>query len=86
MSATESALALSDIIKNMVLEAVKEATPRNKRLASTKEAARYLGVSVRTVQVMVANGELQSVSAGRRVLIDYIDMDNWIDGQKAKRP
>ncbi len=72
----------------LVEEAVLATTPVSRpsqRLLSTREAARYLGLSVRKVQEMTAGGELPWVPAGRRVQLDIRDLDAWIDAQKRKR-
>ena len=79
---------ISTLIQTMVAEAVTAqlAPPRPaERLYSTKRAAKYLSLSTRTVQNMVANGELRQVSAGRRVLIDVEDLDRWIENAKRQQ-
>jgi excisionase family DNA binding protein len=52
------------------------------RLVSYSDAASYLGVSYWTVRSMVMNGQLPHVRAGRRVLIDVVDLDEWIEANK----
>lgn len=55
-----------------------------KRLYSIPEAATYLGRSVWSVRELIWNGNLPSVRMGRRVHLDIIDLDRWIDGNKVK--
>jgi excisionase family DNA binding protein len=74
------------MIRSIVADAVKASAPakREQRLMSTLEAARYLGVSRRTVQEMAANDEFPVTRIGTRVLIDILDLDRWIDANKTK--
>lgn len=76
--------AIEQIVER-VLSQRTSSQRREKRMVSTKEAAVYIGVSVRTIQNMIANDELPSAAAGRRILIDMYDLDRWIDAQKQKR-
>ena len=47
------------------------ATEQPKLMYSKKEAAETLSVSVRTVEYLIAGGELASRRVGKRVLIPY---------------
>ena len=53
-----------------------------KRLYSVPEAATYLGRSVWSVRELIWNGSLPSVRMGRRVHLDIIDLDRWIEKNK----
>lgn len=55
-----------------------------KRLYSIPEAATYLGRSVWSVRELIWNGNLPSVRMGRRVHLDIIDLDRWIERNKVK--
>lgn len=57
-------------------------SPPEKRLYSVKEAAGYLGLSPWTVRETIWRGELPSVRAGRRVLLDLRDLDAFVERNK----
>ena len=59
-------------------------SPLKKRLYSIPEAATYLGRSVWSVRELIWNGSLPSVRMGRRVHLDIIDLDRWIERNKVK--
>jgi len=52
------------------------------RLLSLKAAAAYLSLSYWTLRELVWCGELPSVRAGRRILVDRNDLDTWIGEHK----
>jgi len=52
------------------------------RLLNVKSAGRYLSLSLWTVRGMVFRGEVPFVRAGRRILIDVRDLDQWIEDHK----
>jgi len=58
--------------------------PLKKRLYSISEAAEYLGRSVWSVRELIWHGKLPSVKADRRVHLDIIDLDQWIERNKVK--
>ena len=60
----------------MVSEAV------SKRLYSVKEAGRYLGRSPWTIRRLIRDGVLREVRQGRRVMVDLVDMDLFIEKYK----
>lgn len=53
------------------------------RLVGYQEAAAMLGVSVRTVRRMVADGRLSSARIGSRVLVPAAAVDEYIDAKEA---
>jgi len=53
-----------------------------KRLYSIPEAAEYLGRSVWSIRELIWAGKLPSVKVGRRIHLDIIDLDNWIERNK----
>jgi excisionase family DNA binding protein len=55
-----------------------------KRLYSVKEAGRYLGISGWAVRHLIWSGKLPSVRQGRRVLIDILDMNEFINKNKSE--
>ena len=60
------------------------ACPFKKRLFTIKEVAEYLGRIVWSIRELIWAGKLPSVKAGRRVHLDIIDLDQWIDRNKVK--
>jgi excisionase family DNA binding protein len=62
--------------------------PVRKRLYSLKEAAVYMGISVWSLRRLIWNGLLPSVQGQRwrRVLVDVMDMDRYIEQNKVMEP
>jgi excisionase family DNA binding protein len=54
------------------------------RLLSQQEAARYLGISYWTVRDLVFRREIPIVKIGRRVLVDRLDLDAYLDRSKIR--
>ena len=52
------------------------------RLLSQQEAARYLGISYWTVRDLVFRREIPFIKIGRRVLVDRLDLDAYLDRSK----
>jgi excisionase family DNA binding protein len=52
------------------------------RLLSQHEAARYLGISYWTVRDLVFRREIPFIKIGRRVLVDRLDLDAYLDRSK----
>ena len=50
----------------------------SKRLYSVKEAGRYLGRSPWAIRHLIWEGYLPQVRQGRRVMVDVVDMDQFI--------
>ena len=63
---------------------VNPASSPQKRLYSIAEAAIYLGRSIWSVRELIWKGSLPSVREGRRVHLDIIDLDEWIEKNKVK--
>jgi len=59
-------------------------SPMKKRLYSISEAAIYLGRSVWGVCELIWNGKLPCVKVGRRIHLDIIDLDQWIEKNKIR--
>jgi len=51
----------------------------SKRLYSVKEAGRYLGRSPWTIRRLIRDGVLREVRQGRRVMLDIMDLDQFIE-------
>ena len=52
------------------------------RLLSQQEAAAYLGISYWTLRDLTFRGELPHVKIGRRILVDRLDLDAYLDRAK----
>ena len=57
-------------------------SPMKKRLYSISEAATYLGRSVWSVRELIWGGKLPCVKVGRRIHLDIIDLNEWIERNK----
>ena len=55
-----------------------------RRLLSQQDAASYLGVSYWTIRDLVFRHELPFLKIGRRILIDQIDLDAYVDRSKIR--
>ena len=49
------------------------------RLYNVKEAGRYLGRSPWTIRRLIRDGVLREVRQGRRVMLDILDLDQFIE-------
>ncbi len=58
------------------------ATHDQVRLLDLRRAARYLGLSYWTLRGMLHRGELPFIHAGRKILIDVRDLNEWIEARK----
>ena len=54
------------------------------RLMSQQEAARYLGISYWTIRDLVFRREIPPVKIGRRILVDRMDLDAYLDRSKIR--
>lgn len=54
------------------------------RLLTVKEASVYLGRSIPSVRELIWAGTLPIVRVGRRIHLDLIDLDKWIEGHKIR--
>jgi excisionase family DNA binding protein len=55
-----------------------------KRLYTIDEAAVYLGRSPWAVRQLIWSGKIRYVRDGRRILLDIVDMDKWIEDSKTQ--
>lgn len=53
-----------------------------KRLLTLKEAAEYLGRSLYSMRTLVWDGKVPVVQDGRKMWVDIMDLDNYIDHNK----
>lgn len=58
------------------------ARPLSPRLLTVKEAAKYIGRSEQAVQHLIHKREFVVVRRGRRVHLDRVDLDKWIEANK----
>ena len=54
------------------------------RLLSQQDAATYLGISYWTLRDLTFRGEVPHVKIGRRILIDRLDLDAYLDRVKIR--
>jgi excisionase family DNA binding protein len=52
------------------------------RLLTVEQAATYIGRTKEAMQQMIASGKLTTVRSDRRVFIDVLDLDKWIEQYK----
>ena len=57
-------------------------SPMRQRLLSVKDAAAYLGFSLRSVRNLVYSRELPIIRLGAKIFIDLRDLDQWIERKK----
>lgn len=50
-----------------------------KRLYSVKEAGKYLGRSSWAIRHLIWSGELPQVRQGRRVFVDILDLEHFVE-------
>ena len=55
-----------------------------RRLYPVDEAAYYLGISKRSLQTLLKDGEILKVRIKNRTLLDQADLDDYIERIKAK--
>jgi excisionase family DNA binding protein len=64
-----------EVLSSTSLQSARESTPLPKLLFSQKEAARILGISLRTLQNLITAREISVRRIGRRVLIYRKDLE-----------
>lgn len=63
---------------------VTKASPVVPRLFSQREAATYLGISYWTLRDLTFRGEIPHVKIRRRILVDRVDLDTYLDRMKVR--
>ena len=63
---------------------MKPARVSEQRLLSQQDAACYLGISYWTVRDLVFRREIPFVKIGRRILVDRMDLDAYLDRSKIR--
>ena len=59
-------------------------SPLSKRLYDLKEAAIYLGRPVFSVRTLIWNGALPVIKDSRKLYVDIVDMDTYIERNKER--
>lgn len=54
----------------------------SKRLYNVKEAGRYLGRNPWTIRRLIREGCLREVRQGRRVMLDIVDLEQFVEKYK----
>ena len=57
---------------------------RGVRLLDLRSASKYLSLSYWTLRQMLHRGDLPFVRAGRRILVDRQDLNEWIENSKER--
>jgi hypothetical protein len=74
--------------KNTIDKSSKKAqrisNPLKKRLFDLKEAAIYLGRPVFSVRTLIWNGALPVIKDGRKLYLDVVDMNDYIERNKER--
>jgi excisionase family DNA binding protein len=81
--------ALIDALAERVAVKVAERTqqgsaPVKPRLLTVEQAAVYIGRTKEAVQHMISSSKLPSVRSDRRVFVDVLDLDAWIQDNKQR--
>jgi excisionase family DNA binding protein len=63
-------------------ELESQAEPVERLAFSIRETARLLGISHATVRVLIRDGRLRAVSAGRKFLVPKAVIDAYLDGER----
>jgi excisionase family DNA binding protein len=58
--------------------------PIKPRLLSVKEAASYPGRSVPSIRELIWAGSLPIIRVGRRIHVDILDLEKWIEQHKIR--
>ncbi|TWT86637.1 Helix-turn-helix domain protein [Pseudobythopirellula maris] len=53
------------------------------RYLKRAEGAAYIGVSLRTLDALLAEGEIPKIGVGSRVVLDRADLDQFMAGRKS---
>jgi excisionase family DNA binding protein len=78
---------LDDLAERVALKLERRIPPRKndaalKRLLTVEEAAQYLGRTKAAIQHLIAARVLPVVKSDRRVFLDLMDLDAWIEKHK----
>ena len=72
----------AQIVARLIPEIEQHSRTRTARLLTVREAAAYIGRTEQAVQHLIHKRELVVVRKGRRVHVDRIDLDRWIEANK----
>jgi excisionase family DNA binding protein len=73
---------LEILAEKLVAKLIREPNRLYPRLLTIEQAAVYLGCPVEALQEWISCCKLAVVRAGRRVFLDRVDLDKWIDEHK----
>ena len=77
--------ALAERVAMKVAERAQQgAAPVKPRLLTVDQAAVYIGRTKEAVQHMISGSKLPSVRSDRRVFVDVLDLDAWIEDNKQR--
>jgi excisionase family DNA binding protein len=72
---------IADFIALRVIERVAALT-MTRRVLTLEEAVEYTGVGADGLKAAIATGELPRVDLDRRIRIDILDIERWIQSKK----
>jgi excisionase family DNA binding protein len=82
----EVVAAIEELVAESVAAALTDAQPNGGSLLSVDAAADYLGISPRTLERRIANGEVRSVTFGRRRLLRRDELDRFAAAREDATP
>lgn len=78
-SATYGAQTTTQRLRAVTLTAVEDSRPS---WVSSKEAARYLGLNLRTLYRLIAEGALPAYKFGRVIRLKLIDLEQFVEAAR----
>jgi excisionase family DNA binding protein len=76
--------ALAERVAVKVAKRAQDGTSVKPRLLTVDQAAIYIGRTKEAVQHMISSSKLPSVRSDRRVFVDVLDLDAWIEDNKQR--
>jgi excisionase family DNA binding protein len=76
--------ALAERVAAKVAERMQSSGAVKPRLLTVEQAATYIGRTKDAVQHMISSSKLPSVRPDRRVFVDVLDLDAWIEDNKQR--
>ena len=73
---------LEMLAEKLATKLLKEPGRLYPRLMTVEQAANYLGRTLEATQHLASSGKIPTVRSDRRVFLDRIDLDKWIEDNK----
>lgn len=71
-----------DALADKIAQRLSDERPVRKRVLTRREAAEYLGRSVRGLDGLVGKGAIARVRGDSRPMFDIKDLDAWVEANK----